>query len=146
VLALAFGILVVFPLVGGSIGIMDHLTSNMMPADQMIDICSNPRRPILNCSYTMLYIRWRHSRCQRLSGRQYHPGLGPQLYSADTSRSAPPCKSEFVRMFSRGQQRPLTRARPRRGMPKQDGPGNQSHAGVFMVLAGACGADLDPAL
>jgi hypothetical protein len=47
----------------------------------MIDICSNPRRPILNCSYTMLYIKWRHSRCQRLSGRQYHPGSGPQLYS-----------------------------------------------------------------
>jgi hypothetical protein len=49
-------------------------------------------------------------------------------------------------MFSRGQQRPLTRAQTRRGMPKQDGPGNQSHAGVFIVLAGACRADLDPAL
>jgi cytochrome o ubiquinol oxidase operon protein cyoD len=45
VLALALGILVVFPLVGGSIWIMDHLTSNMMPADQMIAICSNQRRP-----------------------------------------------------------------------------------------------------
>jgi len=71
VLSLAFDILVVFLIVGGSIWIMDHLTSNMtQPA----------------------------------------------------------------------------RARPSGGVPKQDGAGNQSHAGVFMVLAAACRADLDPAL
>jgi cytochrome o ubiquinol oxidase operon protein cyoD len=38
VLALAFGILVVFLIVAGSIWIMDHLTSNMMPADHMMDM------------------------------------------------------------------------------------------------------------
>ena len=35
VLALAFGILVVFLIFAGSIWIMDHLTNNMMPAAQM---------------------------------------------------------------------------------------------------------------
>jgi len=34
VLALAFGILVVFLIVAGSIWIMDHLSQNMMPMDQ----------------------------------------------------------------------------------------------------------------
>jgi cytochrome o ubiquinol oxidase operon protein cyoD len=36
VLALAFGILVVFLIVGGSIWIMDSLQHNMMPMDQLI--------------------------------------------------------------------------------------------------------------
>ena len=36
VLALAFGILVVFLIVGGSIWIMGHLAHNMMPADQLM--------------------------------------------------------------------------------------------------------------
>ncbi|HZZ89967.1 MAG TPA: cytochrome o ubiquinol oxidase subunit IV [Caulobacteraceae bacterium] len=35
VLALAFGLLVVFLIFAGSIWIMDHLTTNMMPAEQM---------------------------------------------------------------------------------------------------------------
>jgi len=35
VLALAFGILVVFLVVAGSIWIMDHLSQNMMPTNQM---------------------------------------------------------------------------------------------------------------
>jgi len=35
VLALAFGLLVVFLIFAGSIWIMDHLTTNMMPAQQM---------------------------------------------------------------------------------------------------------------
>ena len=38
VLALAFGILVVFLIVVGSIWIMDHLNTNMMPMGQMIDM------------------------------------------------------------------------------------------------------------
>jgi len=38
VLALAFGILVVFLIVAGSIWIMDHLQQNMMPMDQMMDM------------------------------------------------------------------------------------------------------------
>ncbi|HVT53754.1 MAG TPA: cytochrome o ubiquinol oxidase subunit IV [Dongiaceae bacterium] len=38
VLALAFGILVVFLIVAGSIWIMDHLTHNMMPMDQMMQM------------------------------------------------------------------------------------------------------------
>jgi cytochrome o ubiquinol oxidase operon protein cyoD len=38
VLALAFGVLVVFLLVGGSIWIMDHLNQNMMPMDQLMDM------------------------------------------------------------------------------------------------------------
>lgn len=38
VLALAFGILVVFLIVAGSIWIMDHLSQNMMPADQMMQM------------------------------------------------------------------------------------------------------------
>jgi cytochrome o ubiquinol oxidase operon protein cyoD len=36
VLALAFGILVVFLIVAGSIWIMNHLSQNMMPMDQLI--------------------------------------------------------------------------------------------------------------
>ncbi len=36
VLALAFGILVVFLIVVGSIWIMDHLNANMMPSEQML--------------------------------------------------------------------------------------------------------------
>ena len=36
VLALAFGILVVFLIVGGSIWIMNHLSQNMMPMDQLM--------------------------------------------------------------------------------------------------------------
>jgi len=36
VLALAFGVLVVFLLVGGSIWIMNHLSQNMMPMDQLM--------------------------------------------------------------------------------------------------------------
>ena len=38
VLALAFGILVVFLIVAGSIWIMDHLTHNMMPMDQLMQM------------------------------------------------------------------------------------------------------------
>ena len=38
VLALAFGILVVFLIVAGSIWIMDHLSHNMMPMDQMMQM------------------------------------------------------------------------------------------------------------
>jgi cytochrome o ubiquinol oxidase operon protein cyoD len=38
VLALAFGILVVFLVVLGSIWIMDHLNTNMMPMEQMIEM------------------------------------------------------------------------------------------------------------
>lgn len=38
VLALAFGILVVFLIVAGSIWIMDHLSHNMMPMDQMMNM------------------------------------------------------------------------------------------------------------
>jgi cytochrome o ubiquinol oxidase operon protein cyoD len=36
VLALAFGVLVVFLIVAGSIWIMSHMTHNMMPMDQLI--------------------------------------------------------------------------------------------------------------
>jgi cytochrome o ubiquinol oxidase operon protein cyoD len=38
VLALAFGVLVVFLIVAGSIWIMDHLSQNMMPMDQMMQM------------------------------------------------------------------------------------------------------------
>ncbi len=38
VLALAFGILVVFLLVGGSIWIMNHMYENMMPASQLMQM------------------------------------------------------------------------------------------------------------
>jgi len=38
VLALAFGILVVFLIVAGSIWIMGHLNQNMMPMDQLMDM------------------------------------------------------------------------------------------------------------
>ncbi|MBA2920004.1 cytochrome o ubiquinol oxidase subunit IV [Sphingomonas sp. MAH-20] len=38
VLALAFGILVVFLIVAGSVWIMNHLNANMMPMDQMIEM------------------------------------------------------------------------------------------------------------
>jgi cytochrome o ubiquinol oxidase operon protein cyoD len=38
VLALAFGLLVVFLVVGGSIWIMDHLNRNMMPMDQIMQM------------------------------------------------------------------------------------------------------------
>ena len=38
VLALAFGVLVVFLIVAGSIWIMTHLTHNMMPMDQMMQM------------------------------------------------------------------------------------------------------------
>jgi cytochrome o ubiquinol oxidase operon protein cyoD len=38
VLALAFGVMVVFLLVGGSIWIMNHLSQNMMPTDQMMQM------------------------------------------------------------------------------------------------------------
>jgi cytochrome o ubiquinol oxidase operon protein cyoD len=38
VLALAFGVLVVFLIVAGSIWIMAHLTHNMMPMDQMMQM------------------------------------------------------------------------------------------------------------
>jgi cytochrome o ubiquinol oxidase operon protein cyoD len=36
VLALAFGLLIVFLVVGGSLWIMDHLNQNMMPMDQLM--------------------------------------------------------------------------------------------------------------
>ena len=38
VLALAFGVLVVFLIVAGSIWIMDHLNQNMMPMEQMMQM------------------------------------------------------------------------------------------------------------
>jgi cytochrome o ubiquinol oxidase operon protein cyoD len=38
VLALAFGILVVFLIFAGSIWIMEHLSTNMMPADQLMQM------------------------------------------------------------------------------------------------------------
>jgi cytochrome o ubiquinol oxidase operon protein cyoD len=38
VLALAFGILVVFLVIGGSIWIMGHLNANMMPMDQLVQM------------------------------------------------------------------------------------------------------------
>ena len=38
VLALAFGLLVVFLVVGGSIWIMEHLNRNMMPMDQIMQM------------------------------------------------------------------------------------------------------------
>jgi cytochrome o ubiquinol oxidase operon protein cyoD len=38
VLALAFGILVVFLIAVGSIWIMDHLNQNMMPMEQMMQM------------------------------------------------------------------------------------------------------------
>jgi cytochrome o ubiquinol oxidase operon protein cyoD len=38
VLALAFGVLVVFLIVAGSIWIMTHLNGNMMPMDQMLQM------------------------------------------------------------------------------------------------------------
>jgi cytochrome o ubiquinol oxidase operon protein cyoD len=38
VLALAFGVLVVFLLVAGSIWIMDHLNQSMMPAEQLMQM------------------------------------------------------------------------------------------------------------
>lgn len=36
VMALAFGVLIVFLLIGGSLWIMDHLNHNMMPMDQIM--------------------------------------------------------------------------------------------------------------
>jgi len=36
VLALAFGLLIVFLIVGGSLWIMDHLNGNMIPMDQLM--------------------------------------------------------------------------------------------------------------
>ena len=38
VLALAFGLLIVFLIVGGSLWIMDHLNNNMMPMDQLMQM------------------------------------------------------------------------------------------------------------
>jgi cytochrome o ubiquinol oxidase operon protein cyoD len=38
VLALAFGILVVFLIVAGSIWIMNHLQTNMMPMNQLMEM------------------------------------------------------------------------------------------------------------
>jgi len=38
VLALAFGLLIVFLVVGGSIWIMDHLNHNMIPMDQLMQM------------------------------------------------------------------------------------------------------------
>jgi cytochrome o ubiquinol oxidase operon protein cyoD len=38
VLALAFGLLIVFLVVGGSIWIMDHMNHNMMPMDQLMQM------------------------------------------------------------------------------------------------------------
>ncbi len=38
VLALAFGLLIVFLVVGGSVWIMSHLNQNMMPMDQIMQI------------------------------------------------------------------------------------------------------------
>ena len=36
VMALAFGLLIVFLVIGGSLWIMDHLNANMMPMDQIM--------------------------------------------------------------------------------------------------------------
>jgi cytochrome o ubiquinol oxidase operon protein cyoD len=36
VMALAFGLLIVFLVIGGSLWIMDHLNQNMMPIDQLM--------------------------------------------------------------------------------------------------------------
>jgi cytochrome o ubiquinol oxidase operon protein cyoD len=38
ILALAFGVLIVFLVVGGSVWIMDHLNQNMLPMDQMMQM------------------------------------------------------------------------------------------------------------
>jgi cytochrome o ubiquinol oxidase subunit IV len=38
VLALAFGVLIVFLIIGGSVWIMAHLNHNMMPMDQMMQM------------------------------------------------------------------------------------------------------------
>ncbi len=38
VMALAFGLLIVFLVIGGSIWIMDHLNANMMPMDQLMQM------------------------------------------------------------------------------------------------------------
>ena len=38
VLALAFGLLIVFLVIGGSLWIMDHLNQNMMPMDQIMQM------------------------------------------------------------------------------------------------------------
>ena len=38
VLALAFGVLIVFLVVGGSLFIMTHMNQNMMPMDQIMDM------------------------------------------------------------------------------------------------------------
>jgi cytochrome o ubiquinol oxidase operon protein cyoD len=38
VLALAFGLLIVFLVIGGSLWIMDHLNHNMMPMDQLMQM------------------------------------------------------------------------------------------------------------
>jgi cytochrome o ubiquinol oxidase operon protein cyoD len=38
VLALAFGVLIVFLVVAGSVWIMDHLNQNMMPMDRMLQM------------------------------------------------------------------------------------------------------------
>lgn len=38
VLALAFGVLVVFLIIGGSVWIMDHLAANMAPMNQLMDM------------------------------------------------------------------------------------------------------------
>ncbi len=38
VMALAFGLLIVFLVIGGSLWIMDHLNQNMMPMDQLMQM------------------------------------------------------------------------------------------------------------
>ncbi len=38
VLALAFGVLIVFLLIGGSLWIMDHLNHNMMPMERIMQM------------------------------------------------------------------------------------------------------------
>ena len=38
VMALAFGLLIVFLVIGGSLWIMDHLNHNMMPMDQLLQM------------------------------------------------------------------------------------------------------------
>ena len=38
VLALAFGLLIIFLVIGGSLWIMDHLNHNMMPMDQLMQM------------------------------------------------------------------------------------------------------------
>ena len=38
VMALAFGLLIVFLVIGGSLWIMDHLNQNMMPMDQIMQM------------------------------------------------------------------------------------------------------------